>query len=112
MREFIGKENWAFREKQVIEKETGKSFTLTEPKDLFAEDYYTVRRAIAVENCPADVVPENDFFVYQFLYMGKGYCCSKIVDATTAHEIIKSNLMEFMMGGALEAITNFFESEE
>ena len=54
MRVFIAKGNWSCEERQVVEKGTDKSFTLTQPKDLFYEDYYTVRRAIAVENVPVD----------------------------------------------------------
>lgn len=112
MREFISRDNWTYREKQVIERETGKSYTLTQPKDIFEEDYYTVRRAIAIENCPIDVVTEFDFFVYEFSYMGKGFCTLKIVDGVTACELIKNNLKCFMEGNALKAIIDFFEREK
>lgn len=113
MREFISRDNWTYREKQVIERETGKSYTLTDPVDLFKEDYYTVRRAIAVENCKADEVPENDFYVYEFVYMTDGCKLNVvIVDFFTAYDFIHKNLQYFMKGTALREIEKFFESEE
>ena len=70
MRVFIseGNSRWEYQERQVKEKGTEKHFTLTQPKELFSEDYYTVRRAIAVENVPFYITPEKDFYVYEFLY--------------------------------------------
>ena len=107
------KENrWQYGEKQVKEKGTDKSFTLTQPKTLFSEDYYTVRRAIAVENVPADVVPENDFYVYEFSYMETG-CVLRtvIVDESTAKELISNCLTEFLRGNACTYIKYFFEEK-
>ena len=109
MREFIGMNKWQYAEKTVVDRETGKSFTLTQPKTIFSEDYYTVRRAIAVDNCPADVVPERDFTVYEFSYMDKQCCCVvKIVDQETAEDIIRTYLTEFLLGKATQKITDYF----
>lgn len=109
MRVFISKGIWSFGERQVVEKGTDKSFTLTQPKDLFYEDYYTVRRAIAVENVPVDVVPERDFYVYEFSYMGIGCVLNiVIVDEVTAKELISTCLTEFLHGNASSYIKNFF----
>ena len=110
MREFIYCGNWEYGELQVKEKGTGKSFTITQPKLLFREDYYNIRRGIAVDNCPVDVVPEKDFYVYQISYLtDKGSLAIKIVDHITAHTLISQNLGEFMQGKALSAIDDFFE---
>ena len=105
------KENrWQYGEKQVKEKGTEKSFTLTQPKTLFSEDYYTVRRAIACENVPVDVAPERDFYVYEFSYMETGCCLSVItVDEVTAKELISNCLAEFLRGSACTYIKYFFE---
>lgn len=109
MREFLSMNQWRYGEKRVIEKETGKSFTLTDSQTMFSEDYYTVRRAIAVDNCPADVVPERDFVVYEFSYMDKQCCCVvKIVDQETAEDIIRTYLTEFLLGKATQKITDYF----
>ena len=110
MRVFISKGNWSCEERQVVEKGTDKSFTLTQPKHLFYEDYYSVRRAIAVENVPVDVVPERDFYVYEFSYMTVGCVLNTvIVDETTAKELIDTCLNEFLHGNATSYIKNFFE---
>ena len=88
MRQFTSQGNWKHLEKNVIENETQKKFVLTQPKRIFDEDYYTVRRAVACEDVPADVVPENDFYVYEILYMENGSSLSvKIVDEDTAKEL-------------------------
>ena len=107
------KENrWQYGEKQVKEKGTEKSFTLTQPKTLFSEDYYSIRRAIAVENVPADVAPERDFYVYEFSYMETGCCLrTMIVDENTAKELISSCLTEFLRGSANTYIKYFFEEK-
>lgn len=113
MREFVGNGRWAFYEKQVREKGTNKSFTLTQPKQLFLEDYYVIRRAIAVDNCPANVVPESDFYVYEFTYFTSGaYVTIRIVDQETAQKLIGSNLELFLQGRATKAIENFFMKGE
>ena len=109
MREFLSMNQWRYGEKRVIEKETGKSFTLTDSQTMFSEDYYTVRRAIAVDNCPVDVVPEKDFPVYEFSYMDNQCCCVvKIVDQETAEHIIRTYLTEFLLGKATQKITDYF----
>lgn len=109
MRTFIGTGRWQYGEKLVIERETGKTFTLTQPRAIFAEDYYTVRRAIAVDNCPVDVVPERNFPVYEFSYMDNQCCCVvKIVDQETAEHIIRTYLTEFLLGKATQKITDYF----
>ena len=116
MRQFISNGNWQYGEKQVIERETGKSFTLTEPVQLFSEDYYTIRRALAVDNCSAEEYGEFDFYVCEFLYMTKGSTLEmKIVDIETAHNFINQYLWSLMHGTALKEIETFFnnlESEE
>lgn len=110
MRVFISNGSWQYGECQVKEKETDKSFTLTQPKTLFDEDYYKVRRAIAVENVPVDVVPEKDFYVYRFSYMETGGCLRIVtVDEITAKELIGTCLKEFMQGTASTYIKCFFD---
>ena len=105
-----GSGSWQYGERQVKEKGTEKSFTLTQPTMLFSEDYYTVRRAIAVENVPIDVIPEKDFYVYEFSYMKTGSCLKIItVDETAAKELISTCLKEFMQGNALSYIKYFFD---
>ena len=110
MRTFFSEGTWEYGEKQVIEKGAAKRFTLTQPKTLLNEDYYTVRRAIAVDNCPIHVVPEEDFYVYEFSYMENGRCTVKIVDDVLAYKLLKSNLQVFMEGRALNVIKCFFDS--
>ena len=109
MREFLSMNQWRYGEKQVVDRETGKSFTLTDSQTMFSEDYYTVRRAIAVDNCPANVVPERDFVVYEFSYFdNKCRCVIKIVDQETAEDIIRTYLTEFLLGKATQKITDYF----
>lgn len=109
MREFIEQGKWEYKEKQVKEKGTNKTFTLTEPITLFREDYYEVRRVIAVDNCPVDVAPESDFYVYEFSYLtNNGSAAIKIVDHVTAYILISQHLDWFMQGRALSAIDDFF----
>ena len=110
MREFIYCGNWEYGELQVKEKNTGKSFTVTEPKLLFSEDYYRIRRGVAIDNCPVDAIPEKDFYVYQISYLtGNGSLTIKIIDHITAHSLISQHLDWFMQGRALSAIDDFFE---
>ena len=112
MRVFIseGNSRWEYGERQVKEKGTEKRFTLTQPKQLFSEDFYTVRRAIACENVPSDVAPEKHFYVYEFSYMETGCCLYVItVDEITAKELISTYLKEFMQGTASTYIKCFFD---
>ena len=110
MKVFISEGRWEYGERQVKEKGTDKRFTLTQPKQLFSEDYYTVRRAIACENVPIDVVPEKDFYIYEFSYMETGSCLRIItVDEATAKELISTCLKEFMQGKASTYIKCFFD---
>lgn len=110
MREFVDNGKWKYGEKQVRERGTNKSFTLTQPKTLFEEDFYTVRRSIAVDNCPANVIPESDFYVYEFTYFTSGvYITIRIVDQETAQRLIGSNLELFLQGRATNVIDDFFE---
>ena len=105
-----GSGSWQYGERQVKEKGTEKSFTLTQPKTLFSEDYYLVRRAIAVENVPFYIPPEKDFYVYEFSYMETGSCLRVItVDEITAKELISTCLKEFMQGTASTYIKYFFD---
>lgn len=112
MRVFISEGNgrWEYGERQVKEKGTEKRFTLTQPKQLFSEDYYTIRRAIACENVPGDVAPEKHFYVYEFSYMETGCClCVITVDESTAKELISNCLTEFLQGNASTYIKYFFD---
>lgn len=107
-----GSGSWQYGERQVKEKGTEKRFTLTQPKTLFSEDYYSVRRAIAVENVPVDVAPERDFYVYEFSYMETGSCLRiTTVDETTAMELISTCLKEFLQGTASTYIKYFFNEK-
>lgn len=110
MRHFIEKDRWACNEKTVLEVSGGKEFTLTQPKSLFNEDTYSVKRSIAVEIVPADVVPERDFYVYEIAYMPDGYSlCIGLVDEEAAMELIRDNLQLFLHGMANECIIDFFK---
>jgi len=112
MRVFTSRSDWAWGEREVVEKknDTCKFFTLTQPKTLFHEDYYSVRRTIAIENGPIDVDSEMDFYVYEFSYMGIGCVLhTVIVDEITAKELISTCLTEFLHGNATSYIKNFFE---
>ena len=109
---YIDEKGWQYGERKVREKGTEKSFTLTQPRLLFNEDYYSVRRAIAIENVLVDVIPEKEFYVYEFSYMGTGSCLHIItVDETTAKELISTCLKEFMQGTASTYIKCFFDEK-
>lgn len=108
MRTFIEKSAWSYGEKEVTERGGSKSFTLTQPHDIFREDYYHVRRCVAVENVPADVVPENDFFVYEICYMCGVSLCVEHVAEDAALELISENLSAFLQGGAEQCIRDYF----
>lgn len=100
---------WAHGEKQVIDNSTGKRFTLTQPQYIFREDYYHVRRGIAIENVPADVVPEKEFYVYEFSYMVSGTSlCIWNVTEDIALDVIGKNLPEFLQGKAGKCIEEYF----
>lgn len=110
MRKFISLDMWKHGEKQVQERGNFKRFTLTQPKQLFSEDYYTVRRAVAVENVDTQTIPEPYFYVYEFSYMVSGSClCIDVVDAETALKLINDNLNNFLEGNAHIYIKEFFE---
>ena len=112
MRVFMseGDGRYQYGERQVKERGTEKRFTLTQPKQLFSEDFYTIRRAIACENVPSNVAPERDFYVYEFSYMETCCCLSVItVDENTAMELISTCLKEFLHGNAGAYIKNFFD---
>lgn len=113
MKIFVSKDGkyWQYGERQVLEQDNGKEYTLTQPKDLFNEDTYGVKRAIACQNVPANVVPEENFYVYEFTYMPDGYCCHEIiVDESTAQDVISQYLPAFLCGKACECIKQYFES--
>lgn len=110
MRRFESLDIWRYAEKQVIELGTNRNFTLTQPKVLFKEDYYSVRRAVAVENVDEYTISEPYFYVYEFSYMVSGGClCIDIVDAKTALKLINDNLNNFLEGNAHICIKEFFE---
>ena len=101
---------WCYREKSVVEEATGKQFTLTQPVDIFNEDTYGVRRCIACENVPVNIVPEKDFYVYEVTYMPHGYCCrTEMVSEDIFCMLMKEHLLEFLRGDARESIQKFFE---
>ena len=111
MRRFKDKNTngWKCGEKSVIEIGTDKEFILTQSKILFEEDGYHVKRAIACENCPADVIAEPDFFVYEVAYMPDGYSlCIRTVDEETMLSLVSMNLQAFLNGNARNAINEFF----
>ena len=98
MRKFKITSPYAYKEMQVIEQNTEKSFTLTQKATLFNEDYYSVYRFIAVDN-EYNNTPEPDSYVYQFNYMVTGCSLtSVIVDEQTAKQFISDNLLSFMQG--------------
>ena len=100
---------WSYGEKQLIDNNTGKCYTLTQPKDIFREDYYHVRRGLAIENVPADVVPEKEFYVYEFSYMVSGTSlCVRNVTEDIAIDLIGKNLPEFLQGKAGKCIEEYF----
>lgn len=110
MRRFESLDTWRYEEKQVVELGTNRNFTLTQPKVLFNEDYYSVRRSIALENVSVDVIPEPDFYVYEFSYMVTGCCLYvKVIDECSAMKLIENHLKEFLHGNARKAIADFFE---
>ena len=72
---------------------------LTQPKVLFSEDCYSVKRALSSQIVPVTEVPEDDFYVYEFSYMPDGYSLMvAIVDEGTAEKLIGGNLQEFLRG--------------
>ena len=110
MRTFILDGKYEYGEIPVKEIETGKSFTLTQRKQVFSEDFYSVYRFIAVENVPADVVPEPDFYVYRVSYMIPGpVLCIKYIDERTMLELYLYDVINFLRGCATESIKEFFE---
>ena len=116
MRKFIDKEHtgWTYGEKEVIEVGTDKKFTLTQPKVLFKEDSYHIKRSIAVAHESDNRgVQEDGFYAYEIAYMPDGYSLSIVtVDEQTAEKLISGNLLGFMHGTSREYIKNFFETEE
>ena len=110
MKKYESLDVWKYSEKQVLEEDTNRSFTLTQPKTLFREDYYSVTRAIAVENIQLYSIPVPEFYVYEFKYMTSGCClCIAVIDEVSAMELINNNLKEFLHGNACRAITEFIE---
>ena len=98
MRKFISTSPYQYNEMQVKEQKTEKTFTLTQKKTLFNEDYYSIYRYIAVDN-EYNNTPEPDSYVYQFNYMTTGCTLiSIIVDEQTALQFISDNLLSFMQG--------------
>lgn len=112
MRKFENRDRkgWRYGELQVIEPATGKEFTLTQPKTFFDEDCYHIKRTIAVQNVPADVVPEPSFYVCEVAYMIDG-CCLRIlyVGEEAVECLIKENVKAFMEGKARDVIEKYFE---
>ena len=104
---------WKYSEKEVKEKGTGKTFTLTQPKKVFEEDFYHIKRSIACENVPTDVAAEEDFFVYEVSYMLPGcQLCVVYVSEDTATELVSSNVAAFLQGRAHGHIVEFFKRQE
>ena len=115
MRRFIDKERtgWSYGEKEVLEVGTEKSYTLTQPKNIFNEDSYHVRRAIAVSHDTDNQNSQDDtFYAYEVAYMPDGYSlCVVTIDEASAEKLISGNIQAFMRGAAREYIKTFFEME-
>lgn len=111
-RYFVQNGNYAFQELPGKEIDTEKTFTLTQPKTLFNEDYYAITRFIAVENVPVDVVPEPDFYVYRISYSEYGpICCIKIVSEDVLLDIIDKYKLLLIRGDANECLRKYFEGK-
>lgn len=108
-RKFKRLSDWQYMERLVIEPETGKTFTLTQPKSLLEEDFYHIKRTVACENVSVDEIPEDYFHVYEIAYMLPGcQLCLAYVSEDEAAELISSNLPAFLHGNALEKIIEYF----
>lgn len=111
-RYFVKNGSYAYQELPVKEIGTGKTFTLTQPKTLFNEDYYAITRFIAVENVPVDDYPEQDFYVYRISYSEYGpVCCIKIVSEDVLLDIIDKYKLPLIRGDANECLRNYFEGK-
>lgn len=109
MRKFIPTSRWNYGEQQVKEKGTDRTYTLTQPEELFSEDYYIVRRCIAVENVDMHTIPEKDFYVYEFSFMTTGSSARMIaIDEETALDLVHAHLKEFMQGKANSVLNMYF----
>ena len=112
MRRFIEKEGngWRCGEKNGVELESGKEYVLTQPKTLFSEDTYSIKRAVCCQNVSILEVPEKDFYVYEFAYMETDSSLKVvIVDEATAKELIGVCSTEFLHGTANTYIKAFFD---
>lgn len=111
-RYFVQNGSYAYQELPVKEIETGKKFTLTQPKTLFNEDYYRITRFIAVEDVPVDVVPEPDFYVYKVSWMEPG---PSLVTKFVSEDIMMDFMREFpeqlLHGNARGFIQQYFEGK-
>lgn len=105
-----GFNRWVYSEKNIIEPTTNKRFTLTQPKTLFSEDYYTVTRCIACENVPVDVVPEESFYLYEINYMPNGYSSKTVfVEENIMGCLLTEFLILFLRGEALNCLKIKFD---
>lgn len=115
MRRFIEKEGngWRCGEKNVVELESGKEYVLTQPKTLFSEDTYSIKRAVCCQNVSVLEVPEKDFYVYEISYMEDGYTLRiMIVDEQTVESIVQDNVRAFLRGDAGKVLVAQLEKGE
>ena len=111
-RYFIRNGRYKYGELPVKEIETGKTFTLTQPKTLFNEDYYIITRFIAVEDVPVDVVPEHDFYVYRVSWMEPGpVLIERIVSEDIMMDIMQKFPEQLLHGNACSYIQTYFEGK-
>ena len=115
MRRFIEKEGngWRCGEKNVVELESGKEYVLTQPKTLFSEDTYSIKRAVCCQNVSVLDVPEKDFYVYEISYMEDGYTLRiVIVDEETVEGLIKNHASAFLRGNAGKVLVEHLKEGE
>ena len=111
-RYFVQNGSYAYAELPVKEINTGKTFTLTQPKTLFNEDYYVITRFIAVENVPVDVVPEPYFYVYKASWMEPGTSLiTKFVSEDVMIDFMRDFPKHLLHGNACSYIQKYFEGK-
>lgn len=107
MKKYIIKSPYEYGEMQIEDPEAKKTYTLTDRKVLFHEDFYSVTRFLACENVDINTVPESDFYLYMVCYMG--YNCTSTSYITTEENIksiVGENLEAFLRGRAWEVLKN------
>lgn len=100
---------WQYGEKEVVLYGTDKVYTLTQPKKLFNEDYYTVTRAVACANFECKL-SEDNLSVYEVSYLENGGCSVITVEEDVMLNLLKSNEQAFLSGHALDCIKDYFDA--